>query len=82
MIYVLVFPTLLSAMSGYDGTVRAFIPDSDKRFIPFEFFQTVFYVVHDGQRVNKTDEYLVTSQDTYGMTNVQQDSWTSLTIAR
>ncbi|KAF2730980.1 hypothetical protein EJ04DRAFT_584472 [Polyplosphaeria fusca] len=60
MTYILFFPTLTSAMTGYSTDVQAYIPDSSKNFLPFESFKPVLYIVHDGTRVNQTSDYRVT----------------------
>ncbi|OAG01816.1 uncharacterized protein CC84DRAFT_1167962 [Paraphaeosphaeria sporulosa] len=58
--YILAFPTIASAMTGYNGNVAAFVPDSSGNFVKFESFQPVLYVIHDGDRINKTKDFAVT----------------------
>jgi len=58
--YILAFPTIASAMTGYNGNVAAFIPDNSGNFVKFESFQPVLYVIHDGNRINKTKDLIVT----------------------
>jgi hypothetical protein len=47
-------------MTGYSANVRAFVKTRDGNLVPFNTFQRVYFVIHDGQRVNKTDDFLVT----------------------
>lgn len=60
MIFVLVFPSLGSAMTGYSGNVMPYVPDSAGNFVPFRDFSIVVYTIHDGSRINKTDDYHAT----------------------
>jgi hypothetical protein len=64
MIFTLLFPTFASAMTGYSGNVGAFIPDANQTLVPFNQFHRVLYVIHDGKRINLTDDYYIWS-DTY-----------------
>jgi hypothetical protein len=59
--YILAFPTIASAMTGYNGNVAAFVPDSSGNLVKFESFQPVLYVIHDGDRINRTKDFMVTS---------------------
>lgn len=70
MTYILAFPTLGSAMTGYNGNVKSFVADYDGNFIPFESFSLVSYVIHDGWRINKTAEFAVTSGQSLGKWNI------------
>jgi hypothetical protein len=60
MLFILVFPTLGGSMTGYSGTVKAYVPDADKNFVPFNDFEIVVYTVHDGSRINQTDDFHAT----------------------
>ena len=62
MVFIVAFPTLMSAMSGYDSNVASRIQDRDGNLISFRDFERPIYVVHDGSRVNLTDDYLITAQ--------------------
>ncbi|KAF3031934.1 hypothetical protein E8E11_001326 [Didymella keratinophila] len=64
MILILAFPTLVSAMSGYDSNVASRIEDLDGNFIAFNNYSKVLYIIHDGWRVNLTGDYLVTDLKT------------------
>ena len=59
MTFVLGFPTFASAMSGYSGIIKAYVPGQDGNFIPFSDFAEVLYIIHDGWRINYTGEYPV-----------------------
>ena len=59
MIYMLAFPTLAGAMTGYTPASGAFVTDTEQNMIPFSSFVNVAYVIHDGPRVNLTKDYPV-----------------------
>ncbi|KAL2284946.1 hypothetical protein FJTKL_08497 [Diaporthe vaccinii] len=60
MLFVLAWPTVASAMTGYDSNNVAFIKIRDGSLIPFSSFSPLLYIIHDGSRVDGlTDEYLV-----------------------
>jgi hypothetical protein len=59
MLFVLAFPTMASAMTGYRANSGAFVTDSQKNMIAINSFAPVAYVVHDGLRINLTDNYMV-----------------------
>lgn len=52
MVYVLVFPTLASSMTGYRPNAQGFINDGQNNLIPCSSFAEVAYIIHNGQRVN------------------------------
>lgn len=62
MIFLLAFPTLASAMSGYDANVAAYLPDLDRNFMAFSDFSRVFYVIHDGWRIHLDSDFWITYQ--------------------
>lgn len=72
MIFILVFPTLASAMTGYDSNVDAYLPDYNGSYILFANFTKVVYVIHDGWRLNQTGEYWITV-DTDRIPNLHED---------
>lgn len=61
MTFVLVFPTLGSAMTGYSGNVKPFVTDKSGNYVPFTSFQYLLYVIHDGWRVNETGDFAVSN---------------------
>lgn len=50
-IFILCFPTLGSAMTGYVANNDAYVQGSDGMLIPFDGFEVVGYVIHDGWRI-------------------------------
>lgn len=64
MTFILTFPTLASAMTGYQQNNKAFVSDISGNYVPFSLFSQVSYVIHDGQRVNLTKDYPVVTRDT------------------
>lgn len=69
MLFVLIVPTLGSAMTGYSGNVEAYVPDSNNNNIPFSSFRPLYYVIHDGNRVGLTEDYEVTAYPESGAYN-------------
>lgn len=59
MLFVMAWPTLASAMTGYDTTTSAFVKTRDGRLVPFAYFMPILYMIHDGQRVGLSNDYLV-----------------------
>jgi hypothetical protein len=59
MAYILAFPTLAGAMTGYTPVVGGFVEYYEGNFIPLESFQLLAYVIHDGARINLTTDYAV-----------------------
>lgn len=59
MVFVLAWPTLASAMTGYSPALRPFVLDYEDNLISYSSFSPVAYVIHDGWRVNLTGNYLV-----------------------
>ncbi len=47
-------------MTGYTPHIKAFVTSETGVLIPYSDFQPVVYIVHDGSRVNLTDDYVVT----------------------
>lgn len=58
--FVTVFPTWVSAMTGYTGKRGAFVTDINDNFISFSEFEYIEYVVHDGDRIGLNEDYYVT----------------------
>lgn len=57
--YLIAFPIVVGAMTGYSTNIAAFAPDHNNALIPFTDFVPVVYVIHDGSRLNLSDRYLV-----------------------
>ena len=59
MLLILAFPTLMSAMSGYDSNVVSRIQDGDNNLVPFDKYAQVLYVIHDGWRIGQGGNYWI-----------------------
>jgi hypothetical protein len=57
--YLIAFPAVVGAMTGYSTNIAAFAPDYNNALIPFTDFVPVVYVINDGSRLNLSDRYLV-----------------------
>jgi hypothetical protein len=57
--YLIAFPIVVGAMTGYSTNIAAFAPDHNNALIPFTDFVPVVYVINDGSRLNLNDRYLV-----------------------
>lgn len=66
MIFLFTFPTLVSAMTGYQSNVKAFVPDTDGNFMAFSGFVHHLYTIHDGDRINQTKEFVVGFSQSFG----------------
>jgi hypothetical protein len=66
MSYILAFPTLGSAMTGYSANLQAFVEDGGKNYVPFKSFRHLFYVLHDGERIGLTNDFEVAAFDDGG----------------
>lgn len=62
MTFILAFPTLTSAMSGYDANVASYVLDRNDSFVPFKDFSRALYVIHDGWRINQDGNYWITDE--------------------
>lgn len=62
MLFILAFPTIVSAMSGYDSNVASYLPDRNDNLIRFDNFSRVLYVIHDGWRINQDGDYWITDE--------------------
>ncbi|KAI1658319.1 hypothetical protein F4813DRAFT_46041 [Daldinia decipiens] len=58
MIFIIAWPTVAGAMTGYTTIGKAFVPDIDNNYIPYSAFRPLAYIVHDGGRVNLTNNYI------------------------
>lgn len=60
MAFVLAFPTLASAMTGYTSKVGAFVQDRDQNLIQFSQYDLLAYTIHDGWRIGLSGDYPIT----------------------
>ncbi|KAK7946238.1 uncharacterized protein PG986_010559 [Apiospora aurea] len=70
-VYVLVFPTLVGSMTGYIGVMMTFVKDRNGTSIPFARFDYAAYIIHDGHRINLTDDYVVPYSDAANARSMQ-----------
>ncbi|CAI6331828.1 unnamed protein product [Periconia digitata] len=61
MVFIIAFPTLASAMTGYTTHFTAYVHDYSNNSIPFHKFEALVYTIHDGDRIGKTTDFRVTS---------------------
>lgn len=60
MIFILAWPTLASAMTGYTSAESAFLLDQDENLMSMSGVHPLAYVIHDGERIDGLDgEYLI-----------------------
>ncbi|KAI0182319.1 hypothetical protein EV127DRAFT_355165 [Xylaria flabelliformis] len=59
MLFVLVWPTLVAAMSGYTPKSGPYVKDVSESFVPYNEFRLLSYIIHDGERINLTSDYHV-----------------------
>lgn len=74
MAFTVVFPTFAGAMTGYSANAKAYINATDGNFVPFDAFRRLTFIIHDGSRVNLTDDYAVPYYDF--STSKWRISWT------
>lgn len=59
-IFILAWPTMISAMTGYDTNNMPYVTIAVGEHMLFHYFDPVLYVIHDGSRLSGlTDEYKV-----------------------
>jgi succinate dehydrogenase hydrophobic anchor subunit len=51
MVFILAFPVLASAMTGYSANVEPFVRGEGAEYVPFEKLRALYFVVHDGERI-------------------------------
>ncbi|KAF6825230.1 hypothetical protein CMUS01_09902 [Colletotrichum musicola] len=71
-VFILAFPTLGSAMSGYQTNSGAFVRGYGGELIKYSDFDFVAYVIHDGWRVNLTGDFAVTYAKSSYSSNTEQ----------
>ncbi|OTB15936.1 hypothetical protein K445DRAFT_22256 [Daldinia sp. EC12] len=58
MLFIIAWPTVASAMTGYTTTSQAFVPDTDKNYILLSYFKPLAYVIDNGGRVGLDNTYI------------------------
>lgn len=59
MVFVMSWPTIAGAMTSYDNNTGSYVNRTDDTQVPFSAFQPLLYVIHDGPRINLTDDFKV-----------------------
>ncbi|WDK12574.1 hypothetical protein CGRA01v4_03854 [Colletotrichum graminicola] len=59
-VFILLFPTLGSAMTGYSANNDAYIIGYDGSLKPFSDFKVAAYVIHEAHRINMTGDVVLT----------------------
>lgn len=64
--FILAFPSLASAMTGYNVNTQAFVKGYSGQLIDFSDFKRVQGVIYDGWRVGLGGSYLITTDISFG----------------
>ncbi|KAH7385914.1 hypothetical protein BKA66DRAFT_461127 [Pyrenochaeta sp. MPI-SDFR-AT-0127] len=67
-LYVLSFPTLMGALTGYITTNEPYVQNYEKNLIEWNQIDKVIYIVNDAQRIERNGPLLVTTKDS-GLVN-------------
>lgn len=59
MLFIVAFPSMISAMSGYSANVEAFVR-VENNMIQYSDFRIVRYIIHDAWRLGMMGDHLVT----------------------
>ncbi|KAH7087845.1 hypothetical protein FB567DRAFT_592502 [Paraphoma chrysanthemicola] len=69
MIFILIFPSFSSAMTGYSASVKSYVRDNsnvetimandNNNYMAFSSFKRILYVIHDGWRVGEDGDFVV-----------------------
>ncbi|TDZ40013.1 hypothetical protein C8035_v004853 [Colletotrichum spinosum] len=73
-VFVLLFPTLGGAMSGYQANNAAYVNTDQGQMIKFSELKMLAYVIHDGWRVNLTGNHPVYFADATGQEEIVYES--------
>ena len=61
MIFALAFSTMAGSMTGYTPAVEGFVKSDNGDLNRFSTSTNIAYVIHDGDRINLTADYMVSS---------------------
>jgi hypothetical protein len=61
--YVISFPTLMAAMTGYIATYKPYVEDSDQNLLEWSQVKQVAYIINDAHRLNGFDGPLIATTD-------------------
>ncbi|KAH7074876.1 hypothetical protein BKA63DRAFT_553768 [Paraphoma chrysanthemicola] len=69
MIFILIFPSFSSAMTGYSASVKSYVRDNsnaettlsndNNNYMAFSSFKRILYVIHDGWRIGEDGNFVV-----------------------
>lgn len=59
ILFLLVFPTAVNSMTGYMAVSVPYVESRDGNMIGASAIDQVAYIIHDGHRIGKTDDYIV-----------------------
>lgn len=81
LIFTLSFPTLASAMTGYNSNVADFVIDLNRSYVPLSSYKPAVYVIHDGWRINQTGNYYVLGyKNIWGKSSLTSGYISALTV--
>lgn len=63
--YVLAFPTLMAAMTGYITTYEPYIENYERNLIEWSKIRAVRYIIHDADRLGLDAPLVVTEEDSF-----------------
>ena len=63
MFFVIAFPTLASAMTGYSARTEAFVTDAQQNLVPLSSFILAGYTIHDGSEIGLANNYVIPFSD-------------------
>jgi hypothetical protein len=75
MLFILAWPTIAGAMTGYTSAESAFVSDSGGSLIPLDNYYLVPYVIHDGWRIGLEGNHLVTHSCEFYITAYVLSGW-------
>ncbi|KAF2250987.1 hypothetical protein BU26DRAFT_562948 [Trematosphaeria pertusa] len=68
-LYVLAFPTLMAAMTGYITTYKPYVEDYEHNLIEWEKVSPIQYIIEDSHRVGNYSKPLLATDDDPDLTN-------------
>ncbi len=67
-LFIVAFPTLVSAMTGYAPVTDAFLKGEDGQLVPMMHYRSVIYIVHDADRVDLKSPLILTNVPPHNLT--------------
>ncbi|ETI21021.1 hypothetical protein G647_07364 [Cladophialophora carrionii CBS 160.54] len=77
--FVLAFPSILSAITGYSVNIGSFVEVDDGSLVQYSNFAMVRYIVHDAHRIDEAlgKDYQVTTSRSGGYGDISQLKWSA-----